>query len=106
MLRLSPMTLRDYDLAKQHARVRNTFPVLSVMDAANVTLDGITVDGNRAENAYIDGCRGGAIYMYDVRNVTVKLQDDQQAGLNLCGDILWLIFQHRFNPQCYRSCAQ
>jgi len=72
MLRLSPMTLRDYDSAKQHARVRNTFPVLCVMDAANVTLDGITVDGNRAENAYIDGCRGGAIYLYRVRNVAVR----------------------------------
>lgn len=72
MLRLGPMTLRDYDAARRHARVRNTFPVLCVMDAANVTLDGITVDGNRAENAFIDGCRGGAIYLYRVRNIAVR----------------------------------
>ena len=72
MLRLGPMTLRDYDAGQKHARVRNTFPILCVMDAANVTLDGITVDGNRAENAYIDGCRGGAIYLYRVRDVAVR----------------------------------
>jgi hypothetical protein len=30
------------------------------------------VDGNKDENAYIDGCRGGAIYLYHVRNVTLR----------------------------------
>ncbi len=34
--------------------------------------DDLIVDGNRAENGYLDGCRGGAIYMYRVRNVTVR----------------------------------
>ena len=71
-LRISPMTVRDYESERQHARVTNTFPILCVMNAENVVLDGITVDGNRAENAYIDGCRGGAIYLYCVRNVTVR----------------------------------
>jgi len=72
MLRISPMTLQDYDFERLHARVRNTFPILCVMDAVNVTLEGITVDGNKSENAYLDGCRGGAIYLYRVRNVTVR----------------------------------
>ncbi|HZU26885.1 MAG TPA: right-handed parallel beta-helix repeat-containing protein [Bryobacteraceae bacterium] len=69
---LDPMTLRDYNAEQAHARLRNTFPILVAEDAANVTFEGLTVDGNRAENAYIDGCRGGAIYMYRVRNVTVR----------------------------------
>ncbi|MGO9239582.1 MAG: right-handed parallel beta-helix repeat-containing protein [Bryobacteraceae bacterium] len=69
---VDPMTLRDYAGEKQHGRVRNTFPILSVVDAENVTLEDVIVDGNRAQNAYIDGCRGGAIYMYRVRNVTVR----------------------------------
>src|SRR5262245_2119762 len=30
MLRISPMTLRDYDAEQLHARVRNTFPILCV----------------------------------------------------------------------------
>ncbi|MFN7998699.1 MAG: right-handed parallel beta-helix repeat-containing protein [Bryobacteraceae bacterium] len=71
-LHIDPMTLRDYNAEELHAKVRNTYPILCVMHAADVVLDGITVDGNRAENAYIDGCRGGAIYMYRVRNVTVR----------------------------------
>ena len=72
MLLISPMTLRDYNSERLHGMVRNTFPILCVMDAENVTLEDITVDGNKAENAYIDGCRGGAIYLYRVRNVTVQ----------------------------------
>jgi Right handed beta helix region len=69
---ISPTTVRDYDQEQHHARVTNTFPILCVMDAENVVLENLTVDGNRAENAYLDGCRGGAIYMYRVRNVKVR----------------------------------
>ena len=38
----------------------------------NVVLEDIIVDGNRAENDYLDGCRGGAIYLNTVRNCTVR----------------------------------
>jgi parallel beta-helix repeat protein len=69
---LNPSTVRDYDQEQLHAKVRNTFPILCVMNAEKVTLEDITVDGNRAENAHIDGCRGGAIYLYNVRDVTVR----------------------------------
>src|SRR5713101_7569421 len=72
IIQISPMTVRDYDFEQKHARMRNTFPILCAMNAENVTLEDLIVDGNRTENAYIDGCRGGAIYMYNVRNVTVK----------------------------------
>ena len=69
---INPMTVRDYDRAQHHARMVNTFPILCAMNAANVVFEDLIVDGNRAENKYIDGCRGGAIYMYQVRNVTVR----------------------------------
>jgi hypothetical protein len=72
MLRIDPITLRDYNAEQLHGKVRNTFPILAVMNAANVLLEDVVVDGNKAENAYIDGCRGGAIYMYNVRDVTVR----------------------------------
>ena len=71
-LHIEPMTVRDYSQAENHARVRNVFPILCVRNAANVVLRDLTVDGDRAENAYIDGCRGGAIYLYQVRNVSVR----------------------------------
>ncbi len=71
-LTINPRTVRDYDMEKRHAKVRNTFPILCAVDAEKVTFEDIIVDGNRAANAYIDGCRGGAIYMYNVRDVTVR----------------------------------
>jgi parallel beta-helix repeat protein len=72
MLQINPPTVRDYDLGQKRARIRNTYPILCTENSANVTFEDLTVDGNKAENAYLDGCRGGAIYMYNVRNVTVK----------------------------------
>lgn len=71
-LHIEPMTVRDYSQEENHACVRNVFPILCVKNAANVVLENLTVDGDRAENAYIDGCRGGAIYLYQVRNVSVR----------------------------------
>jgi len=69
---VNPMTVRDYDRRQHHARMVSTFPILCAIDAANIVLEDLIVDGNRTENDYIDGCRGGAIYMYRVRNVTVR----------------------------------
>lgn len=71
-LQINPPTVRDYELNQKHARIRNTYPILCTENSANVTFEDLTVDGNKSENTYLDGCRGGAIYMYNVRNVTVK----------------------------------
>ncbi|MCW5980192.1 MAG: right-handed parallel beta-helix repeat-containing protein [Bryobacteraceae bacterium] len=72
LLRIKPMTLRDYNVQEKRARAQNTFPVLAVMEAEDVLLEDLIVDGNKAENQLLDGCRGGAIYMYLARNVTVR----------------------------------
>jgi hypothetical protein len=66
------MTIRDYNAEKLHATVRNTYPILCARDAENVVFENIVVDGNKGQNAYIDGCLGGAIYCYRVRNVAVR----------------------------------
>ena len=71
-LTINPRTVRDYDMDKRHAKVRNTFPILCAIDAEKVTFEDIVVDGNRAQNTYIDGCRGGAIYLYNVRDAIVR----------------------------------
>jgi parallel beta-helix repeat protein len=72
ILSITPRTLRDYDMEKRHARVRNTIPILCAINAEKVTIEDIIVDGNRSANAYIDGCRGGAIYMYNVKDIIVR----------------------------------
>ncbi len=66
------MTVRDYGLEKLHARVNNNFPILCVKNGQNVTFEDLTVDGNKAENAYLDGCLGGAIYLYHVKDIIVR----------------------------------
>jgi parallel beta-helix repeat protein len=72
VLRIHPMTLRDYGVSEQHALVRNTFPILCAVEAEGVVFENLTVDGNKDENAYIDGCRGGAIYAYIARDITIR----------------------------------
>ena len=94
---IDPMTLRDYDQERLHAKVRNLFPILCAIDAENVVFEDLIVDGNRAENGYIDGCRGGAIYMYRVRNVTVR----NCAARNYNGD--GISFQISENVQVLNS---
>jgi parallel beta-helix repeat protein len=71
-LRIAPATFRDYNREESHARVVNAYPILCAMNAQNVVFENLTVDGNKAANAYLDGCRGGAIYLYNVRNATVR----------------------------------
>jgi hypothetical protein len=72
LLHISPMTLRDYSLDEKKGRVQNTFPILCAIETENVTFQDIIVDGNREKNAYLDGCRGGAIYFYISRNGVVR----------------------------------
>ncbi len=72
VLRINPMTLRDYDAEKLHARVRNTFPILCAIQTEKVVFENLVVDGNKDENAYLDGCRGGAIYLYISRDAIVR----------------------------------
>ncbi len=72
LLRIDPMTLRDYDAEQQQARVQNSFPILCAIETDGVVFEDLIVDGNKAENAYIDGCRGGAIYLYRSKNAVVR----------------------------------
>ena len=72
LLRIHPMTLRDYNVEGKHARVRNTFPILCAIETEGVVFENLIVDGNKDQNAYIDGCRGGAIYAYISRDVTIR----------------------------------
>jgi parallel beta-helix repeat protein len=66
------MTLKDYDVAEKHARVQNSFPILCAVQTEGVVFENLIVDGNRELNAYLDGCRGGAIYLYISRDAMIR----------------------------------
>jgi hypothetical protein len=71
-LRLGPMTLKDYDVAEKHARVSNSFPILCAIQTEGVVYENLIVDGNKEQNAYLDGCRGGAIYLYISKDAVIR----------------------------------
>jgi len=57
----------DYMVAK-NASAKNAFPVISAYHAENVEIEGLTIDGNRAVNQPLNGCRGAGIFFYRVNN--------------------------------------
>lgn len=68
--------LRDYHADKK-GTISNSCSVISAIDAENVRIANLTVDGSRESNDMIDGCRAGGIYLHKVHkaiveNVTVK----------------------------------
>ncbi len=46
------------------ATAETVFPVVSGYHTEAVRLERLTIDGNQAENAHMDGCRGGGIFLY------------------------------------------
>jgi len=72
-LKIEPYTVRDYDYETGHSMVENKFPILTAYEKEGLVIEDITVDGNReGGTGYIDGCRGGGIYLYDCRNCVIR----------------------------------
>jgi len=68
--------LRDYR-ADKNGTISNNCSVIAAVDAENITISDLTVDGSRESNDMVDGCRAGGIYLHKVHkavveNVTVK----------------------------------
>jgi len=68
--------LRDYHAGK-NGTISNNCSVISAVDAENIKISNLTVDGSRESNDMVDGCRAGGIYLHKVHkaiveNVTVK----------------------------------
>jgi len=66
----SPLYL-DY-LVSRKAVACLAFPVVSGSNIKNAAVEGLTIEGNGARTEYIDGCRGGGIYLFECENVAVR----------------------------------
>jgi hypothetical protein len=82
--------VRDYHADKK-GTISNNCSVISAIDAENVKIANLTVDGSKESNDMIDGCRAGGIYLHKVHkaiveNVTVK-------NFN-CDGISWQITEY------------
>jgi hypothetical protein len=69
-LTIDALTNRDY-VVTRNAFIRTAFPIVCGLEAENVRLENLIVDGNRHNNGALNGCRGGAIYFWKSRNCHV-----------------------------------
>jgi polygalacturonase len=64
-------TVNDY-LASLDGTVTNSFSIIEAVDAENVKISDLVVEGNKKTNEYINGCRGGGIYIHKSRNCLIE----------------------------------
>jgi hypothetical protein len=62
--------IRDYR-SDRDGKVSNASSVIEVIGAENVSISNLSVDGNRNENFFADGCNSAGIYIFKSKQVTV-----------------------------------
>jgi hypothetical protein len=62
--------IRDYRSDK-NGLISNASSIIDVIDAENVTISNLKIDGNRSENFFADGCNNAGILILRSKNVTV-----------------------------------
>ena len=62
--------IRDYDCEK-NGMVTNAGSCISVLNAQNVLISDLQIDGNKEKNDLLDGCNGGGIAILKSKYVTV-----------------------------------
>lgn len=51
-------------LVSQQAQAGTLFPVISGYDLVGASIQNVTIEGNKLENAHLNGCRGAGIFLY------------------------------------------
>lgn len=64
-------TVNDY-LASLDGTITNSFSIIEVVEAENVKIEDLAVEGNKSTNEYLNGCRGGGIYIHKSKNCLVE----------------------------------
>jgi hypothetical protein len=64
-------TVNDY-LASLDGTVTNSFSIIEAVDVENVKIADLSIEGNKDKNEYLNGCRGGGIYMHKSKNCLVE----------------------------------
>jgi hypothetical protein len=82
----------DYQIAKE-ATASLVFPAVSGCGVHDVTIEGLTIDGNREKTVKTDGCRAGGIYFFEankinIRNCTVKAYNGDGISFQVSNDVI------------------
>jgi len=51
-------------MVANNARAATVFPVISGYDLRGARIENLVIDGNKDHNVYLNGCRGGGIFLY------------------------------------------
>ena len=90
--------LRENFWLQGNATASSLFPILSGENVADVVIENITLDGNRANNENLDGNYAGCIFLQDCNRVTVR----KVTARNYNGDgISWQICHDVLAEECH-----
>jgi len=70
VLYIDNRTVNDY-LAPENGTIANAFSLVEAVDVEDVRIANLTIDGNKATNDYINGCRGGGVYLHKAKDCVV-----------------------------------
>jgi hypothetical protein len=80
------------------ATASTLFPILSGEGISGIAIGNLTLDGNKANNANLDGNYAGCIFLQDCRNITIR----KVTARNFNGDgISWQICHDVIVEQCH-----
>ena len=55
-----------------HAKAATVFPVVSGYHALGARIEDVTIDGNKADNIALNGCRGAGIFLYGSHGAAIQ----------------------------------
>jgi|SRR5579864_1554755 len=61
----------DY-LVAQKATARLAFPIVGGWNVQDASVEGVTIEGNRAARGKLDGCRGGGVYLFQCEDISIR----------------------------------
>jgi parallel beta-helix repeat protein len=64
-------TVNDY-VASLNGTITNSFSIIEAVEVENVKIANLAVEGNKTTNAYINGCRGGGVYIHKSKHCLVE----------------------------------
>lgn len=85
--------LRDDAFLPGEPAVETLFPLFSGENIANVTIENLVLDGNKANNTNLDGNYAGCVWLQDciritLRNLTARNYNGDGMSWQICHDVL------------------
>jgi len=74
------------------AKAATVFPVISGYHVEGARVENLTIEGNKEENGYLNGCRGGGIFLYRcpgaiIERCTVRNYHGDGISFQQCNDV-------------------